>query len=103
MMEWQTHEVTNQAPELQDTNLYPTDIELMMACGVNMPAGRRTRVSSSAPNLAAGPCSNLANSPTAAAPSGLASRMDGECGRVYGTLAFSGLPGKMLERAWPMN
>jgi putative acyl-CoA dehydrogenase len=45
----------------------------------------------------------LRHAPAAVAEAFLASRIDGECGRVYGSLAAADMPPGMLERAWPEN
>ncbi|OGB22601.1 MAG: DNA alkylation response protein [Burkholderiales bacterium RIFCSPLOWO2_02_FULL_57_36] len=44
----------------------------------------------------------LQHAPTAVAEAFIASRMDSECGRVYGTLAAPILQQSILERAWPV-
>lgn len=45
----------------------------------------------------------LRHAPSAVADAFLASRIDAECGRVYGSLAAADVPAGMLERAWPGN
>jgi putative acyl-CoA dehydrogenase len=51
--------------------------------------------------LAAQGCLMLQHAPSVVAEAFLASRIDADCGRVYGTLPESALPPAMLERAWP--
>jgi putative acyl-CoA dehydrogenase len=43
----------------------------------------------------------LRNAPVPIADAFISSRMDAECGRVYGTLAATTLQRQILERAWP--
>ncbi len=45
----------------------------------------------------------LRHAPAAVAEAFIASRTDGECGRVYGSLAASDIPANMPERAWPQQ
>jgi putative acyl-CoA dehydrogenase len=51
--------------------------------------------------LAAQGCLMLQHAPAAIADAFIASRVDAECGRVYGTLAASALQQQILDRAWP--
>ena len=44
----------------------------------------------------------LQHAPTAVAEAFIASRIDAECGRVYGTLAAPALQKEILDRAWPI-
>jgi putative acyl-CoA dehydrogenase len=44
----------------------------------------------------------LQHAPTVIAEAFIASRVDPECGRVYGTLAATALQHTILERAWPL-
>ncbi|QDZ27273.1 isovaleryl-CoA dehydrogenase [Noviherbaspirillum sp. UKPF54] len=44
----------------------------------------------------------LEHAPTPIAEAFIASRVDPDCGRVYGTLAASALQQRILERAWPV-
>ncbi len=44
----------------------------------------------------------LQNAPTPVAEAFIASRVDPDCGRVYGTLATTALQQRILERAWPV-
>ena len=44
----------------------------------------------------------LESAPTDIAEAFIASRIDLQCGRVYGTLAASSLQKRILDRAWPM-
>ncbi|HJW54816.1 MAG TPA: acyl-CoA dehydrogenase family protein, partial [Burkholderiaceae bacterium] len=44
----------------------------------------------------------LQNAPTPVAEAFIASRVDPDCGRVYGTLATAALQQRVLERAWPV-
>jgi putative acyl-CoA dehydrogenase len=44
----------------------------------------------------------LRHAPTDVAEAFIASRVDAECGRVYGTLAAASLQAAILERAWPL-
>ena len=44
----------------------------------------------------------LESAPTDIAETFIASRIDAQCGRVYGTLAAPTLQHRILDRAWPM-
>ncbi|RJG06587.1 isovaleryl-CoA dehydrogenase [Noviherbaspirillum cavernae] len=52
--------------------------------------------------LAAQGCLMLQHAPSGIADAFIASRIDAECGRVYGTLAAPALQQNILERAWPV-
>ena len=52
--------------------------------------------------LAVQGCLMLQYAPAAIADAFISSRVDAQCGRVYGTLAAPALQAAILERAWPM-
>lgn len=52
--------------------------------------------------LAVQGCLMLEHAPTAIANAFISSRMDSECGRVYGSLSATALQKEILDRAWPI-
>ena len=47
-------------------------------------------------------CLMLQTAPAAVAAAFISSRVDGQCGRVYGTLTAAAVQDAILMRAWPV-